>query len=595
MAALTCDLCGGKLQGKPGGVFECDSCGMEYNSDWAREKIQQIRGTVQVEGTVHVAGTVKVEGGETAESLIRLARLQISQRKYDKAADTLDKLESRDPEGGEAPFLRLMMRYRCADAAELANRHPEQVLLSSERTLLEQAERGSAAARKDAALYRKESARLLILRRQAEERRQQEEREEAERHAALSLEWAERAKAYRAAIAPVRNVIALQQDLLLGVKADGTLCMEKYGEHTKDNWFIRQEEAVGQALNIRQVYAFMVEDYNSYHNSCCGLTAEGEQEWFDANRLADNWLMLDIASWASFSTGRHSCVYLLKNGRPYCDFPMPTDLSLDEIRDRNARVMDYLKEWEDVVTLRASRYLARFDRYIHGSRYRDVNIRQFLVAGICADGSVRAVHSVEGRNKFCKVLEEQKELADMAIISTTLVYCLREDGTVYSLEAGGQEIRRKELGDEWYGIAAIFPRERDILAIRADGRVLGDLGCEEWENVVTLSVCGSGTAGLTREGEVLLNDAYFHRGRVSKWKLFDSLEEKQAQLREDRERFARRVADLEHQQQELEREIAGCKGLFAGRKKKELEGTLYEVNKRLNKMKGRNTNGSVGL
>ena len=61
MAALQCEVCGGKLIGKPGGVFECDSCGMEYSTEWAKAKIQEIRGTVQVEGTVEVTGTVKVE------------------------------------------------------------------------------------------------------------------------------------------------------------------------------------------------------------------------------------------------------------------------------------------------------------------------------------------------------------------------------------------------------------------------------------------------------------------------------------------------------------------------------------------------------
>ena len=71
MAALQCEICGGKLIGKPGGVFECDSCGMEYSTEWAKAKIQEIRGTVQVEGTVEVTGTVKVEGGANKESLLK--------------------------------------------------------------------------------------------------------------------------------------------------------------------------------------------------------------------------------------------------------------------------------------------------------------------------------------------------------------------------------------------------------------------------------------------------------------------------------------------------------------------------------------------
>ena len=80
MAALQCEICGGKLVGKPGGIFECDSCGMEYSTEWAKAKIQEIKGTVKVEGTVEVTGKVQVEGGSvtvegaaTKESLRRCA------------------------------------------------------------------------------------------------------------------------------------------------------------------------------------------------------------------------------------------------------------------------------------------------------------------------------------------------------------------------------------------------------------------------------------------------------------------------------------------------------------------------------------------
>ncbi len=35
MAALQRDICGGKLVGKAGGVFECEYCGMKYAKTWA--------------------------------------------------------------------------------------------------------------------------------------------------------------------------------------------------------------------------------------------------------------------------------------------------------------------------------------------------------------------------------------------------------------------------------------------------------------------------------------------------------------------------------------------------------------------------------
>ena len=76
-AKLQCEICGGKLIGKPGGIFECENCGTEYSTEWARAKIQEITGTVKVEGTVEVTGKVqndgpvKVEGGANKEALLK--------------------------------------------------------------------------------------------------------------------------------------------------------------------------------------------------------------------------------------------------------------------------------------------------------------------------------------------------------------------------------------------------------------------------------------------------------------------------------------------------------------------------------------------
>lgn len=51
MAALVCDLCGGKLVMGVGGIAVCDSCGMEYSADRMKEKVQEIKGTVRVDNT----------------------------------------------------------------------------------------------------------------------------------------------------------------------------------------------------------------------------------------------------------------------------------------------------------------------------------------------------------------------------------------------------------------------------------------------------------------------------------------------------------------------------------------------------------------
>lgn len=120
MAALTCEICGGKLIGKPGGVFECDSCGMEYSTEWARNKIQEIKGTVKVEGTVEVTGkvqldggTVNVEGAATKESLLKRAKMCVNDGDWARANELLEQVLNADPECGEAYLYRAMAQNSC--------------------------------------------------------------------------------------------------------------------------------------------------------------------------------------------------------------------------------------------------------------------------------------------------------------------------------------------------------------------------------------------------------------------------------------------------------------------------------------------------
>ena len=121
MAALQCEICGGKLIGKPGGIFECDSCGMEYSTEWAKAKIQEIKGTVKVEGTVQVEGTVKVEGGQNIESLLILGFRELAQAKRlgksnrDKARGYFEQALTFDAQNGDA-LLGVIM---CGDAYTL--------------------------------------------------------------------------------------------------------------------------------------------------------------------------------------------------------------------------------------------------------------------------------------------------------------------------------------------------------------------------------------------------------------------------------------------------------------------------------------------
>lgn len=51
MAALVCDICGGKLSMGSGGIAVCESCGMEHTKERLQEKIQEIKGTVRIDNS----------------------------------------------------------------------------------------------------------------------------------------------------------------------------------------------------------------------------------------------------------------------------------------------------------------------------------------------------------------------------------------------------------------------------------------------------------------------------------------------------------------------------------------------------------------
>ena len=73
MAALVCDICGGKLVMGSGGIAVCDSCGMEHSPDRMKEKIQEVKGVVRVDNSHMVdnwmkMGTAAAQAGNNKEA-----------------------------------------------------------------------------------------------------------------------------------------------------------------------------------------------------------------------------------------------------------------------------------------------------------------------------------------------------------------------------------------------------------------------------------------------------------------------------------------------------------------------------------------------
>ena len=80
MAALVCEICGGKLVVQSGGVAKCDSCGMEYTKERIQEKIQEIKGTVKIDGPVEA-----IKGDAEKERLLSVALECRKKEQYEDA------------------------------------------------------------------------------------------------------------------------------------------------------------------------------------------------------------------------------------------------------------------------------------------------------------------------------------------------------------------------------------------------------------------------------------------------------------------------------------------------------------------------------
>lgn len=121
MAALQCEVCGGKLKGRPGGIYECEFCGVEYDTAWAKAKIQEIQGTVKVEGTVQVEGTVKVQGGINIESLLKRGWLALEDEEWVDATRFFDDALNLDAESAQAYLGKLMAEMKLCTREQFKN------------------------------------------------------------------------------------------------------------------------------------------------------------------------------------------------------------------------------------------------------------------------------------------------------------------------------------------------------------------------------------------------------------------------------------------------------------------------------------------
>ena len=520
-AKLECEICGGKLVGKPGGVFECDSCGMEYSTEWAKQKIQEIKGTVKVEGTVEVTGkvqveggTVKVEGTSSKESLLKRAKMCCADKEWERAGELIEQVLNADPECAEAYLYRYLIRCRRPTPEALT------ALLVSEckpfptDPNLEKAEK--FADEKLAAVLN---------------RCKQECADAIEARNKLRREALTRAAARRKELERGKGMLACGGGHTVGLRSDGKVVAvghNGFGQCNVNDWTGITAVACADAHTV-------------------GLRADGTVVAVGDNKYGQ----CNVSDWRNIveiACGNRHTVGLCADG------------TVVAVGDNHFGQCN-LDGWEqkNIVALCC------------GGAY---------TIGICADG--RAVATGKGYNTWIKY---SSNVVSVAVTGDNTVI-LYTDGTVRVAEYD----RPVDEKLPWKDIVAIDCAcdffKAQIVGLCADGSVVDSQNaCDpvEWRNLVAVA-CGSRHTVGFDSLETLTQKRAEMKQRAERAAEEARLRAEREAAEEQKRREARKAA-LAQERAALQAELANLRGLFNGKRRKELEARLAEID---NEWKGLN-------
>ena len=555
-AKLQCEICGGKLIGRPGGVFECDSCGMEYDTAWAKAKIQEITGTVKVEGTVEVTGKVqvdgpvKVEGGVNKEALLQRGRLALEECEWAKAKEFFDQALTLDAEFAEA-WLGLVMAdfgFKTESGFGKPRLGRKQI---TDNANYKKFLRFAEPKRRREIQSKVDGAREKVRKAQLDREAEDTARKEAFRSEQPSL---------RARIAPAQGMLAAGNWFTLGLKADGTVL------------YAGEKPDLRKAVSgWKGIIAVSAGDYHALGLKSDGtVVAAGENQHTITKHFSDGSLMgkwkeitikdgrCNVSEWrhiVAIAAGRLHSVGLRSDG---------TVVAVGE----NERGQCNVSEWKDIVAIAAGE-----DRTV----------------GLKADGTVVAVGS--SWYNTCKVSRWKNIVAVDANWSFT--FGLKSDG---SMEATGPDSNSQRFITEDRDLIDISAGGRHTVGLKGDGTLTasgdrddGRCNFSSWKGIIAIAAGAAHTVGLKPDGTVVaVGSNQSHECDVSDWKLFDSLEtlpaeRRAAQEKAEAERKAK-IASLEAEQAALNEELANLRGLFTGKRRKEIEARLGEISSELKKL-----------
>lgn len=237
----------------------------------------------------------------------------------------------------------------------------------------------------------------------------------------------------------------------------------------------------------------------------------------------------------------------------------------------------------------------------------------FCTIGLRSDGCTVACGMVEydldGTEVLCNGSDSRFDVSgwnDIVAISckTNHVVGLRSDGTVVA--TGRNDSGQCEVG-EWKNIVAIATADCHSVGLRFDGTVAacgcglddnGQCDCTEcWHDIVAIFCSYNNTVGLRSDGTVdVCGSTRYGADETCEWKLFGSmetLEQERADAKASYENeLLQKQKDELHRKEEhrttlteerttLQAELSHLKGFFTGKRRREIEARLAEIEKEI--------------
>ena len=577
-AKLQCEICGGKLIGKPGGVFECDSCGMEYDTAWAKEKIQEITGTVKVEGTVDVQGTVKIDNTTRKESLFQRGMMALEEGEWDTAASFFDEVLDYDAKCAKAYLGLAMAEEFCHNENAFFESfvRPEKEFYKNQNVLY-------------AKRYGDYNLRLRI------DTANQKHKENIEK----SIIKNKKDRSELIGVLQERNLakrlIYFKEDGIVGICSNGDIlaCPPTYGsDKCKTKFEITDWKDIvavsmggGHAIGLRGDGTVLARGDNSFGQ--CDIA-----NWTDITAISTGFdytigLRSDGTVIAAGHNVRECCALgdwrnivqvvcfsnPTLNGIYSVTIGLKSDGTLvtsDENLNYGPFTFSEVKNWKNIISIKMESW------GIVG-----IELKQ--------DGSV---FTHVGGNALCESLP-------VDVVEKCDNFFLRTDMTI----AGYSDSDDSSVLSSWNDIIEIRGYREFLCGLHKNGTVSAYIPSnsinkringpkaeqiKKWTNIISIYMIWGDVYGLQCDGRIVTT-CEDRKYTLSHWKLFDDYRTVEAEQKAAVERAAvekkNQIERLTNEKNTLQSEQANLTGMFSGRRRREIQSRISEIDTILAKMK----------